>query len=240
MEPQAECILVLIGATPEGKPEGKKELLGLQVGLRERPELAGTAGRPQGSRPDHRAGTGYRRRLPWLVEGVRGGVADDPASALHRAQTANALDKLPKSVQPAAKADLREIWAAPDCAAAEAAIATFAEKYGAKYSRSMLSISRMTLPGRDGTLLSSAVRFYSSCSRSGCQRSLIGVNEGLPDTERVHSVRCGSGSDTGGVGNESSHQRPVDVGRQRCGAPGHRPEHWKDARVPRGRDGGRY
>ena len=31
MEPQAECILVLIGATPEGK----KELLGLQTGMRE-------------------------------------------------------------------------------------------------------------------------------------------------------------------------------------------------------------
>jgi len=31
MEPQAECMLVLIGATPEGK----KELLGFQVGMRE-------------------------------------------------------------------------------------------------------------------------------------------------------------------------------------------------------------
>ena len=30
MEPQAECMLVLIGATPEGK----KELLGFQVGIR--------------------------------------------------------------------------------------------------------------------------------------------------------------------------------------------------------------
>src|SRR3712207_2896164 len=31
MEPQAECMLVLIGATPEGK----KELIGFQVGMRE-------------------------------------------------------------------------------------------------------------------------------------------------------------------------------------------------------------
>jgi putative transposase len=31
MEPQAECMLVLIGATPEGK----NELLGFQVGMRE-------------------------------------------------------------------------------------------------------------------------------------------------------------------------------------------------------------
>jgi putative transposase len=31
MEPQAECVLVLIGATPEGK----KELVGFQTGMRE-------------------------------------------------------------------------------------------------------------------------------------------------------------------------------------------------------------
>ncbi len=31
MEPQAECMLVILGATPEGK----KELVGFQVGLRE-------------------------------------------------------------------------------------------------------------------------------------------------------------------------------------------------------------
>ena len=48
-------------------------------------------------------------------------------------KTANTLDKLPKSVQPAAKADLREVWTAPDRATAETVIATFAEKYGAKY-----------------------------------------------------------------------------------------------------------
>ncbi len=48
-------------------------------------------------------------------------------------KTANVLDNLPKFVQPAAKSDLREIWAAPDRATAEAAIATFADKYAAKY-----------------------------------------------------------------------------------------------------------
>jgi putative transposase len=47
------------------------------------------------------------------------------------------VNKLPKSVQPAAKADLREIWQAPDRMTAEAAIATFAEKYGAKYEKAV-------------------------------------------------------------------------------------------------------
>ena len=52
-------------------------------------------------------------------------------------KTANVLDKLPKSVQPAGKADLREIWAAPDRATAQAAVATFAEKYGTKYAKAV-------------------------------------------------------------------------------------------------------
>ena len=45
------------------------------------------------------------------------------------------LNRLPTSVQPAAKADLREIWQAPDRSIAEAAVVTFAEKYGAKYEK---------------------------------------------------------------------------------------------------------
>src|SRR6187401_2970003 len=52
-------------------------------------------------------------------------------------KTANVLDKLPKSVQPAAKADLREVWMAPDRTTAAAAIETFAEKYGAKYEKAV-------------------------------------------------------------------------------------------------------
>ena len=43
------------------------------------------------------------------------------------------LEKLPKSLQPAAHADLREIWLSPSRAAAEAAMATFAGKYAPKY-----------------------------------------------------------------------------------------------------------
>ncbi len=52
-------------------------------------------------------------------------------------KTVNVLDKMPKSVQPAAKVDLREVWAAPDRATAEAAVATFAEKYAAKYEKAV-------------------------------------------------------------------------------------------------------
>ena len=44
MEPQAECILVILGATPEGR----KEIVGFHVGVRERAQspLSGFAGKP--------------------------------------------------------------------------------------------------------------------------------------------------------------------------------------------------
>jgi transposase-like protein len=63
-------------------------------------------------------------------------------------KTSNVMNKLPKSVQPAAKQDLREIWQAPDRATAEAAISTFAEKYAAKYEKAVTCL----LKDRDALL----------------------------------------------------------------------------------------
>ena len=50
-----------------------------------------------------------------------------------RHKTLNVLDKLPKSVQPNAHRDLREIWLSENRAVADAAMTTFAEKYAPKY-----------------------------------------------------------------------------------------------------------
>jgi len=47
------------------------------------------------------------------------------------------LNKLPKSLQPAAHQDLREIWMSPSRAKAEAAMETFAEKYAPKYDKAV-------------------------------------------------------------------------------------------------------
>ena len=132
MEPQAECMLVLIGATPEGK----KELLGFQVGLREsaqswRELLVDLKARGLNIAPELATGDGALGFWKALEEVC-------PATRHQRCwvhKTVNVLDKLPSSVQPAAKADLREVWMAPDRATAEAAITTFSEKYGAKYER---------------------------------------------------------------------------------------------------------
>jgi transposase-like protein len=50
---------------------------------------------------------------------------------------ANILNKVPKSVQPNMKADLREIRDAPDRATAITAISVFVEKYGVKYPKAV-------------------------------------------------------------------------------------------------------
>jgi putative transposase len=134
MEPQAECMLVLIGATPEGK----KELLGFQVGMREsaqswRELLVDLKARGLAIAIELATGDGalgFWKALEEVSPETR-----HQRCTVHK--TANVLDKLPKSIQPAAKTDLREIWAAADRATAEAAIDTFAEKYGAKYEKAV-------------------------------------------------------------------------------------------------------
>jgi transposase-like protein len=134
MEPQAECMLVIIGATPEGK----KELVGFQVGVREsaqswRELLVDLKTRGLAITPELATGDGALGF--WKALEAVSPTTRHQRCTVHK--TANVLDKLPKSVQPAAKADLREVWTAPDRATAEAAIASFAEKYGAKYEKAV-------------------------------------------------------------------------------------------------------
>jgi len=134
MEPQAECMLVLIGATPEGK----KELIGFQVGQREstqswRELLVDLKARGLAIAPELATGDGALGF--WKALDAVSPTTRHQRCTVHK--TANILDKMPKSVQPAAKSDLREVWAAPDRATAEAAVATFAEKYGAKYEKAV-------------------------------------------------------------------------------------------------------
>ncbi len=127
-------MLVLIGATPEGK----KELIGFQVGVREsaqnwRELLVDLKARGLIVAPELATGDGalgFWKALDEVSPTTR-----HQRCTLHK--TVNVLDKLPKSVQPAAKSDLREVWSAPDRATAEAAIKTFADKYGAKYGKAV-------------------------------------------------------------------------------------------------------
>src|SRR5215211_632437 len=134
MEPQAECMLVLIGATPEGK----KELVGFQVGVREsaqswRELLVGLKARGLAIAPELATGNGALGFWKALEEVFPS--AHHQRCWVHKAT--NVLNKLPKSLQAKARQDLREVWMAPDRATAEAAIAIFEEKYAPKYDRAV-------------------------------------------------------------------------------------------------------
>ena len=132
MEEHAECMLVLIGATPEGR----KELVGFQVGVREsaqswRELLIEVKRRGLAIAPEIAVGDGalgFWKALDEIYPGTR-----HQRCWLHK--IGNVLNKVVKSVQPAMKADLREIHGAPTRAAAEGAVDVFVEKYGAKYPR---------------------------------------------------------------------------------------------------------
>ena len=134
MEPQAECMLVLIGATPEGK----KELVGFQTGQRESAQswkelLVDLKSRGLSIAPEVAMGDGALGFWKALDEAF-------PSTRHQRCwvhKTLNVLDKLPKSLQPNAHRDLREIWLSENRAAAEAAMTTFAEKYSPKYDKAV-------------------------------------------------------------------------------------------------------
>jgi transposase-like protein len=132
-------MLVLIGATPEGR----KELLGFQVGIREstqswRELLVDLKARGLVIAPELATGDGALGF--WKALDAVSPTTRHQRCTVHK--TANVLDKMPKSVQPAAKSDLREVWNAPDRATAEAAVATFAEKYGAKYEKAVTCLTK--------------------------------------------------------------------------------------------------
>ena len=139
MEDHAECMLVLIGATPEGR----KELVGFQVGVREsaqswRELLVEVKRRGLTMAPEIAVGDGALGFWKALEEVW-------PATRHQRCwvhKVANVLNKVPKSVQPSMKTDLREIYSAPERAAAEKAIAVFVEKYGAKYARAVECLTK--------------------------------------------------------------------------------------------------
>ena len=110
MEPQAECMLVVIGATPEGR----KKLGGFQVGVREsaqswRKLLVDLKTRGLAAAPCLATGDGSLGFWKALRKCFRLPVI----SATGSAKAANVPDKLPKSVQPAVRRGLREISHAP-------------------------------------------------------------------------------------------------------------------------------
>jgi transposase-like protein len=127
-----QCLLVIIGVTPEGQ----KELITIGDGLRESKEswldvLRDLAARGLGAGPLLAVGDGALGFWAALDEVL-------PETRRQRCwvhKTANVLNALPKSLQAKAKADLHEIWMAPTRPQAIAAFDHFLKTYGAKYPK---------------------------------------------------------------------------------------------------------
>jgi putative transposase len=134
LEDAAQCLLVIIGATPEGK----KELVGLIDGVRESaqswsellldlkrrglmigPELAVADG-----------ALGFWQAIDEIWPHIRG-----QRCWVHK--TANVLNKLPNSQQSKAKRALQEIWMAETKKDALVAFDGFIETWGVKYDKAI-------------------------------------------------------------------------------------------------------
>jgi transposase-like protein len=132
LEDEKQCILVIIGATPEGK----KELVGFTDGAREsaqdwRELLLDLKARGLSVPPKLAVADGALGF--WKALGEVWPTAREQRCWVHK--TANVLNKLPKSQQPKAKRSLQEIWMAETRAAAETAFDVFLEAYELKYEK---------------------------------------------------------------------------------------------------------
>src|SRR5262245_54509490 len=134
LEDAAQCLLVIIGAMPEGR----KELVGLIDGVRESAQSwkellldlkrRGLAIGPELAVADGALGFWQAIEEVW------------PKTCGQRCwvhKTANVLNKLPKSQQSKAKRALQEIWLAETKKDALAAFDAFVETWGVKYDKAV-------------------------------------------------------------------------------------------------------
>ncbi len=132
------CLLVLIGA----RPDGTKELIAVEDGYRESTESWAHVLRDlkrRGMRAPALA-TGDGALGFWAAVGDVWPETREQRCWVHR--MANVLDKLPKRLQGQAKATLREIMNAPTREDAEKGIERFEADYGAKYPKAITSLRR--------------------------------------------------------------------------------------------------
>jgi putative transposase len=132
LEEDRQCILVLMGATADGK----KELIALGDGFRESEQswkavLLDCRARGMTPAPALAVGDGalgFWKALRQIFPTTR-----EQRCWVHK--TANVLDKLPRGQQPKAKAMLHDIWQAETKAHAEKAFDLFVATYEAKYAK---------------------------------------------------------------------------------------------------------
>ena len=139
LEEERTCILVLIGATAEGR----KELLGVMDGVREserswRELLLDLKACGLDTDPDVAVGDGalgFWKALPKVFPTTR-----QQRCWVHK--TANILNYLPKRQQPEAKRRVQEIWMAATQEHANEALDTFLEIYRPKYPKAATCLEK--------------------------------------------------------------------------------------------------
>jgi transposase-like protein len=139
LEDARQCMLVVIGATKDGR----KELLGLTDGYREseaswKELLLDLKERGLSIDPKLAIGDGslgFWKALPQVFGSTH-------AQRCWKHKTANVLNKLPKGLQAKAKADLNDICMAEDRATAEQAFDSFLLNYESKYPKASECLSK--------------------------------------------------------------------------------------------------
>jgi transposase-like protein len=139
LEEDRQCILVLMGATSDGK----KELIAVVDGYRESEQswkellldvkARGLAVDPKLATGD--GALGFWKALDQVYPTTR-------AQRCWVHKTANVLDKMPKRIQPGAKEALHQIWMAETRKDAQEAFDLFLATYGAKYPKACECLSK--------------------------------------------------------------------------------------------------
>ena len=134
-----QCILVVMGATEDGR----KELIGLADGYRESEqswlELLRDL-QARGLRMDPKLAVADGALGFWAACRKLWPTTREQRCWVHK--TANVLNKLPKGVQPKAKAMLHEIWQAETKDEAERAFALFVATFEAKYPQAVACLAK--------------------------------------------------------------------------------------------------
>lgn len=129
-----QCILVLMGATADGR----KELIAIADGYRESTqswrELLLDA-QKRGLRTDPKVATGDGALGFWAALREIYPTTEEQRCWVHK--TANVLNKMPKAVQPKAKSMLHDIWLAETRKEAEKAFDLFVVTFQAKYPKAV-------------------------------------------------------------------------------------------------------
>lgn len=138
LEDDRLAALVVIGA----RPDGTKEVLAIEDGFRESTESWLAVLRDLKAR-------GLRAPVVAVGDGALGfwGALREvfPETREQRCwvhRIANVLDKLPKGLQPRAKAQLHAMMNAPTRAECERLMGTFGEEFGAKYPKAVTSLTK--------------------------------------------------------------------------------------------------